>query len=204
MAKVDTQQPHTSVADTESPSADKDALVTRLDELLEKYLHTLDQYQKTREQLSRQLSSGYMSLAQANFQNRSATHYGQDSYDERMQAARKVVIEADASATAKDGISFSVTCEKELAASNQDSTSNDDSNDESKKPSKSPGESKKTAKTGDAIRWFGILVPPALRSAQSSFVSAVEGSVPQLATITKDLRIQEIEIGRVRKQIKKL
>jgi hypothetical protein len=36
------------------------------------------------------VSQGYLSLAQANFQNRSATHYGQDSYDERMQAIRKV------------------------------------------------------------------------------------------------------------------
>lgn len=56
----------------------------------------------------------------------------------------------------------------------------------------------------DPIRWFGILVPPALRSAQQSFISVVEDPVPQLATISRDLRSQEIEIGRVRKQIKKL
>jgi len=63
---------------------------------------------------------------------------------------------------------------------------------------------KKTSKkTQDPLRWFGILVPPALRSAQQTFVSAVEGSVPQLATIARELRNQEIEIGRVRKQIKK-
>jgi hypothetical protein len=36
------------------------------------------------------LNQGYLSLAQANFQNRSTTHYGQDSYDERMQATRWV------------------------------------------------------------------------------------------------------------------
>lgn len=56
----------------------------------------------------------------------------------------------------------------------------------------------------DPLRWFGILVPPALRSAQSSFTTAVGEFVPQLATIARDLRSQEIEIGRVRKQIKKL
>lgn len=57
--------------------------------------------------------------------------------------------------------------------------------------------------SGDPLRWFGILVPPALRSAQSSFVSVVEEAVPELATITKDLRRQEVDIGRLRKQIRK-
>lgn len=57
---------------------------------------------------------------------------------------------------------------------------------------------------GDPLRWFGILVPTALRSAQASFATAVEGSIPQLATLTKDLRRQEGDIGRLRKQIRKL
>jgi hypothetical protein len=59
-------------------------------------------------------------------------------------------------------------------------------------------------KPTDPLRWFGILVPPALRTAQSTFVGAVEGPIPQLATVVRDLRAQEIEIGRVRKQIKKM
>lgn len=63
---------------------------------------------------------------------------------------------------------------------------------------------KDSNKVKDPIRWFGILVPPALRSAQQTFISIVEGPIPQLATIARDLRSQEIEIGRVRKQIKKL
>jgi hypothetical protein len=94
----------------DSQSLEKDALVSQLDELLEQYLNTLDEYQKIRVQLSKQLSSvclsgpmckhdesdltyiqGYLTLAQANFQNRSTTiHYGQDCYDERMRATRKV------------------------------------------------------------------------------------------------------------------
>lgn len=61
-----------------------------------------------------------------------------------------------------------------------------------------------SAKPTDPLRWFGILVPPALRTAQSTFVAAVEGSVPQLASVARELRRQEMEIGRVRKQIKKL
>lgn len=54
------------------------------------------------------------------------------------------------------------------------------------------------------LRWFGILVPPALRTAQSTFASAVEGPIPQLASLVKDLRKQEVDIARLRKQIKKL
>lgn len=64
--------------------------------------------------------------------------------------------------------------------------------------------SKETQKNTDPIRWFGILVPPALRSAQADFITAVEGPIPQLTNIARDLRNQEIEIGRIRKQIKKL
>jgi hypothetical protein len=56
----------------------------------------------------------------------------------------------------------------------------------------------------DPIRMFGILVPQALRDAQASFVAAVDGPIPRLAMVSRDLRMQEIEIGRVRKQIKKL
>lgn len=64
--------------------------------------------------------------------------------------------------------------------------------------------SRTTKKSTDPLRWFGILVPPALRAAQQSFISVVEEGVPLLATIAKELRSQEIEIGRVRKQMKKL
>lgn len=56
----------------------------------------------------------------------------------------------------------------------------------------------------DPIRWFGVLVPPPLRSAQSKFIAVVEGSVPQIVTLTKELRALEIDIGRIRKSIKKL
>jgi hypothetical protein len=56
----------------------------------------------------------------------------------------------------------------------------------------------------DPLRWFGILVQPALRAAQTSFTSAVEGPVIELATISKALKNQEIEIGKVRKAIRKM
>ncbi|KAL1612119.1 hypothetical protein SLS60_000342 [Paraconiothyrium brasiliense] len=65
-------------------------------------------------------------------------------------------------------------------------------------------EKQKKLPSNDPIRWFGVLVPPALRSAQASFVSAVEGPVVEIPNLVKELRQQEIEIGRIRKQIKKL
>lgn len=55
----------------------------------------------------------------------------------------------------------------------------------------------------DPIRWFGILVPPALRTAQSSFVRAVEGPVPRLVGLGAELRGLEVEIGRARKAVRK-
>jgi hypothetical protein len=57
MAEVNSQPVPIAEPNISSQSFDKDALVTRLDQLLEKYLNTLDEYQKAREQLSKQLSS---------------------------------------------------------------------------------------------------------------------------------------------------
>ncbi|KAH7078601.1 hypothetical protein FB567DRAFT_596197 [Paraphoma chrysanthemicola] len=186
--------------------SEKDALVAKLDELLEKYLHTLDEYQKAREQLSKQLSSGYLSLAQANFHNRSTTHYGQDSYDERMQATRRVNIRGDEEGSGTERILFSITSQEDVVASsketNSDQTEEKEGLDSNVNDAKSStGQS--AAKARDPLRWFGILVPPALRSAQLTFIAAIEGPIPDLVTIARNLRHQEIEIGRVRKQIKK-
>lgn len=55
----------------------------------------------------------------------------------------------------------------------------------------------------DPIRMFGILVPPALRTAQASFREAVDGPVVSLAGVTGELRALEREIGRTRKSIRK-
>jgi hypothetical protein len=57
MAEVQAQPAPISESKTENQAEDKDALIVRLDELLEKYLHTLDEYQNTRGLLSKQLSS---------------------------------------------------------------------------------------------------------------------------------------------------
>ncbi|KAH7405743.1 hypothetical protein DE146DRAFT_779065 [Phaeosphaeria sp. MPI-PUGE-AT-0046c] len=206
MAEVQSQPLETERSEPGSQAADREALVARLDVLLEKYLHTIDAYQKAREQLAKQLASGYLSLAQANFQNRNGSHYGQDNYDERMQAIRRVDIQADDTAkAAEEEVSFVVVSDQPPVPNAKGSSSEEpkDKSADSEKPSGSTDESKKASRAVDPMRWFGILVPPALRSAQSSFINAVEGSIPSLVTVARDLRNQEIEIGRVRKQIKK-
>lgn len=100
-------------------------------------------------------------------------------------------------------LSFAVALESDVSEKDEEKES-DESKGEKTEPSTSFKDSKKTTKIVDPLRWFGILVPPTLRSAQSGFVSAVDGPIPQLATVVRDLRSQEIEIGRVKKQIKKL
>lgn len=78
--------------------------------------------------------------------------------------------------------------------------------DETTEPEKgkSSNTSTDSRATRDPLRWFGILVPSALRSAQSTFVSAVDGAIPELATLGESLRKQEIAIQRLRKKIRKL
>ncbi|KAJ4384305.1 hypothetical protein N0V86_001152 [Didymella sp. IMI 355093] len=78
------------------------------------------------------------------------------------------------------------------------------------KPEDQSTEEKSTEKTDatkpkavDPIRMFGILVPPALRSAQTSFRDAVDGPVVKLAGVTGELRALEREIGRARKAVRK-
>ncbi|KAJ4357371.1 uncharacterized protein N0V89_001946 [Didymosphaeria variabile] len=214
-----------SASELETSSSNKDELVSRLDDLLERYLLTLDAYQKAQQQLTRHLSSGYLDLARANFTNNARARYGQDYYDERMQASRKIAV------TEEEGNAiFSIECSvKESKAKTEESSSPDadsaatketgpsaeadtdgekDSTTSDKPASKADDptekDEEKKSPSNDPIRWFGVLVPPALRSAQASFVSAVEGPVVEISNLVKELRQQEIEIGRVRKQIKKL
>ncbi|KAH9866415.1 hypothetical protein IAQ61_008420 [Plenodomus lingam] len=194
----------------------KDILIEELDELLERYLHTLDEYQRFKDELSKQLSSGFMSLAQANFHNSSsAIRYGQDCYDDRMQAIRKVHIsegsdddpKAHFSIKSQDLARSANSSEKDISEEQKSGDFSPDTNEES---AEKPRQDTETPSNGssveprDPLRWFGILVPPALRTAQSTFITAVEGPIARIATVAMDLRSQEIEIGRMRKQIKKL
>ncbi|EHY55929.1 hypothetical protein HRR83_006693 [Exophiala dermatitidis] len=81
----------------EEDNNDETDLSHRLDSLLESYLAFLDQYTRLREQLSKEFSSGFFALAQA---NRTSTlgpgrRYGEEGYDKRMKASKKVDIDLD-------------------------------------------------------------------------------------------------------------
>ena len=107
-----------------NPSDSLSSLTQTLDDLLERYLILLHQYQTLQAQLSQTLSSvrsiffslcpskthqnrysqvrqrkktciltyqqGYLSLARANFQSTNRARYGQDFYDDRMQASTQM------------------------------------------------------------------------------------------------------------------
>ncbi|EOD44666.1 hypothetical protein UCRNP2_8619 [Neofusicoccum parvum UCRNP2] len=234
--------PTAEIDEKVSSSTSRETLVSMLDELLKRYLLLLDQYTQARQQLSSDLSSGYISLAQANFNASNRVRYGQDFYDERMQALRRVTIEeenskltrtlrladpptepADADTPADgsadepgkspsdptDPVSASVA-KLDLNDELDNDGPEDDSSASVEKDGNKTAEAPKTPaadgrgpRPDDPIRWFGILVPPALRCAQSSFVRAVEGPVPRIVGLAAELRELEIEVGRARKAIRK-
>ena len=56
----------------------------------------------------------------------------------------------------------------------------------------------------DPIKWFGLLVPPALRLSQAYFRGAVGDSIPALVNVDNEMKEVEIEIRRTRKRLGKL
>ena len=63
-----------------------------IDSLLERYLALLDEYTQLRDRLSRLQSGVYQGIARANFSAERGLRYGQDQYDDRMQASRRLDI----------------------------------------------------------------------------------------------------------------
>ncbi|RDA84263.1 hypothetical protein CP532_1972 [Ophiocordyceps camponoti-leonardi (nom. inval.)] len=52
----------------------------------------------------------------------------------------------------------------------------------------------------DPLRWFGMSVPTALRTAQSQSVEAVEHIIPALVSVQTEMLAVEIEVRRARKR----
>ncbi|PYI07112.1 hypothetical protein BO78DRAFT_460732 [Aspergillus sclerotiicarbonarius CBS 121057] len=224
-------------------------LLQSLDNLLERYLHLLDQHQKLQAELGSKLSSGVFSLAQANYTCPPGRHYGADYYDERMKATKRVSLQLPTNLTAerytigvenppevdtKDGNSKPIfeietvavqhpedesetddKAESDTSSSEEDQSGHEEGNsqdgeslatpepshaeqDTDAKPKRSK---KKKFRSSDPIHWYGILVPPYLRSAQKSFTEAVESRLPQLASVIVEMRIVEKEVERVRSEL---
>ena len=107
---IDASTEHTPSISAEGASENNDTLSARLDALLESYLGLLDTYTTLRAQLSKAFSSGFLALAQA---NRTSTlgpgrRYGEEGFDERMKAFKRVRIgfksELDAEAHGKGSL----------------------------------------------------------------------------------------------------
>lgn len=86
-----------------------EAETATIDTLLQHYLSLLDDYTAVRSTLNALQADVFQSLARANFSaERGIRYYGQDYYDERMQAARRLQIYHDSSFTGEYGLSISV------------------------------------------------------------------------------------------------
>lgn len=165
-----------------------------IDDLLERYLALLDKYTHLRQQLSHLQASIFHDIARANFSGERGQRFGQDHYDQRMQASRRL----ETQCRGGDHAEFSVRRTRarkgdeqgEPSSATPTPTPTPDDGDE--KPARSGG--------GDPLRWFGILTPLPLRTAQVHSVRSVEEVIPRLASVAAEMRHVEIEVRRARKR----
>ncbi|KAH0607421.1 uncharacterized protein H6S33_002455 [Morchella sextelata] len=147
-----------------------------LDELMLAYLDTIDTYQSQCATIASAFSNGFMALAQANF-NTPGRRFGQDFYDERMVAMRGVEIREEEEGVVFEGKKIPI-----------EMTEDESRKEEAEKKEDDPR---------DPLRWFGILVPQALRTTQSEFTTCVE-VIPQLLTTLSKLSSLESRVIRAR------
>jgi len=185
-----------------------------IDKLLEEYLGLLDEYTTLRAALSTHQADMYQNLARANFTAERGARYGQDFYDDRMQASRTVTVSGGGSG-GKDGVPvFVVTkaadpaevpAEKEK---DQDEGLGEDLNEDEDEDGENTGdEENEKAKTAppkrtrrDPLHWYGLLAPMPLRRAQAQAIEVVEKVVPKLVSVDVRMAEMEIEIRRARKK----
>jgi len=182
----------------------KGILLHSLDVLLERYLHLLDSYQTSRLNLTNQLCAGYFSLTQANFKSPNLVHYGQDSYDQRMQASAKIDIRNAYTATSPRV--YLVTVPASLATISSESRSLTKPLIVAGEIQNEPSFRKATIEKPlcDPLNWFGILIPPTLRIAQASFKSALNEAVPNLINISVQMRDLEAKVEGLRHNIRSM
>lgn len=66
---------------------------------------------------------------------------------------------------------------------------------------KSTKKKKKIFRSDDPISWYGILVPPSLKNAQKSFIEAVDGGIPQIVSVMREMRCVEDAVYELRREI---
>lgn len=169
-----------------------------IDSLLEQYLHFLDEYMQLRSQLSAHQTSIFQNLARANFAAPRGLRYGQDQYDQRMQASRLVsMCSSDTEFTLGSLCVVKASTMGNVAGGDTGNTPGLENDDK-----ETPHEPMQSTLAGrkDPLRWFGLLTPPSLKEAQTSSVQVVEGVIPNLARVNAEMLRLEIEIRRARKK----
>lgn len=56
-------------------------------------------------------------------------------------------------------------------------------------------------RSSNPLTWYGILVPPSLRSSQQFFTEAVAKQVPELASVVAEMQVVEREVDTARGQL---
>ncbi|KAM3561408.1 hypothetical protein ARSEF4850_003234 [Beauveria asiatica] len=157
-----------------------------IDELLERYLGLLDQHATLRASLAATQRDTFQSLARANFSAPRGARYGPDQYDARMQASRRVVITVEEESGPP---TFTVTDDAVRLGGGEE-----------EKEVAGKGVAAAAAGRNDPIRWFGVLVPQALRDAQRHARRAVQDVIPRLASVEAEMAHVEVEVRRARKR----
>lgn len=170
-----------------------------IDGLLERYLGLLDEYTKLRSSLTALQINVYQGIARANFSAERGIRYGQELYDERMQASRTLAIAPREDGTLTfdvvhhgDGLGDSEGNEKHEANAAEDEDEDD--------KQQADDEKDKVQTPCDPLRWFGILTPISLRLAQGKAIQAVEQVIPKLLTVDAEMADVEIRVRRARKK----
>jgi coiled-coil domain-containing protein 115 len=172
-----------------------------IDELLVRYLQLLHEYHALREQLNALQVGLYQNIARANFAAERGMRFGQDYYDDRMQASRLIPI-----STSSEGIpSFTVRSEGDddnqsaHSVGGQTQSSKDNLIEEPNQDDKANVNPPQKAPR-DPLKWFGLITPSAIRQAHTQSVQAVEEVIPRLVSINTEMAQVEIEVRRARKK----
>jgi hypothetical protein len=175
----------------------------QIDELLQRYLGLLDEYTQLRQSLSQLQSGIYQNIARANFSGERGMRYGQNHYDERMQATRILTIEQnednDTVFAVVDAPQEEQEAEKKEEKDEDLPTEESGDNPKSDADEEKPME-KKRKKNKNPLHWFGLFAPMPLRTAQTQSVQAVEDIIPKLVSINAEMLNVEIEVRRARKR----
>ncbi|KAJ6032325.1 hypothetical protein N7540_003057 [Penicillium herquei] len=203
-------------------------LLQSLDTLLERYLHLLDRQQQMQSELAKEMSSGFLSLAHANYLCPPGRRYGADYYDERMKTNQRISIREapendeveyqflldyttqhlpDKSTETRLESPTSKVPQNEAVAQIELHTPGNDCDppvDNLNVPKSSLEEKKdppKKFQSDDPIYWYGVLVPSSLRTAQKAFTEGIRLQVPELAAVTVEMRALEQKIRHLRTKL---